>query len=1040
MAKNDGSIVIDVDLNVDQAEKRLAKIKEAVDKTRQAITQKETDRNAIEGELQAAETAADHARSKIESLRDAVKDALHQKMDDSMETLAGWEAQAGAGSETHRQDMARAIKEQEALLRRQEQFLYKLEIRNYQFTETMREQAADLFGPDALSSIDALREQQTALDRSGKTAEKLRATHEKITREIRQQNDALTRQQSEEVKAQEKLAKAQSLEFVDEAVKRAEKPIARFTRTISNSLRRVFFFSLFYTGFRQIRDGLMQVVKTNEEAVAAIARLKGAFLTLVQPIIHVVIPAFVSLVNTIATAVEMFAELTAYLFGTTAQESAKAAEALYEEANGLNEIKDAAEEAEGSLASFDKINTIQTEPKTKKDDTIRPDFDAFDTNKFQTAFDRFRAMLTTGIAMLVIGAVLTFTGVNIPLGIGMMAAGAAMIYAAVALNWNSMDGPLKQKMAALMEIIGLSMVVLGVILLLTGHIPLGLALVVAGAYIFGAGVMAANWDAIDGTLNERLGELTKVIGTFLAVVGVILLLTGHVPLGVGLIVAGIALFKAGEIAAEWDSLGDTLDEKLWAVVETIAKYMLLFGVILLFIPTQRALGVGLIVAGAAILAAKEIAVNWDSLGGTIEEKIAGILDILKDYMLILGFILLFVPGFWPFGVGLITAGIAIMAAEQVALNWDSLGNTIEERIIGILDILKDYMLIVGFILLFVPGFRPLGVGLIIAGIAVLTTEQVALDWDGLGDTIEEKLVGILDIVKYYMLVLGFILLFVPGFRPFGLGLMTAGIGILTVQSLSDSYAMDEDLKGKLSILLHVLSSFMIVLGVILLFTGVLTPVAVALIGAGVGILGAGVIAPNWNLLLDHFRGLWTKIMSWWRTGPAQYFTSGYWLGKAREMIGGLIDGLNSRLREAGSWISNLFTGKGSTTVTIQGGSSARSSSSGTFSTTASTASYPAAIRDADVPALARGAVIPANREFLAVLGDQRNGRNLEAPESLLRQINQEGNAEIIAALARIVALLQQGQVIQVDGTTFGRTAQRTLNNITNASGKFALNW
>ena len=39
-----------------------------------------------------------------------------------------------------------------------------------------------------------------------------------------------------------------------------------------------------------------------------------------------------------------------------------------------------------------------------------------------------------------------------------------------------------------------------------------------------------------------------------------------------------------------------------------------------------------------------------------------------------------------------------------------------------------------------------------------------------------------------------------------------------------------------------------------------------------------------------------------------------------------------------------------------------------------------------VPYLATGAVIPPRSEFLAVLGDQKNGRNLEAPESLLRQI------------------------------------------------------
>lgn len=42
-----------------------------------------------------------------------------------------------------------------------------------------------------------------------------------------------------------------------------------------------------------------------------------------------------------------------------------------------------------------------------------------------------------------------------------------------------------------------------------------------------------------------------------------------------------------------------------------------------------------------------------------------------------------------------------------------------------------------------------------------------------------------------------------------------------------------------------------------------------------------------------------------------------------------------------------------------------------------------------IPYLASGAVIPPRSEFLAVLGDQKKGNNLEAPESLLRQIVRE---------------------------------------------------
>ena len=47
------------------------------------------------------------------------------------------------------------------------------------------------------------------------------------------------------------------------------------------------------------------------------------------------------------------------------------------------------------------------------------------------------------------------------------------------------------------------------------------------------------------------------------------------------------------------------------------------------------------------------------------------------------------------------------------------------------------------------------------------------------------------------------------------------------------------------------------------------------------------------------------------------------------------------------------------------------------------------VRMVSIPYLAQGAVIPPNAPFAAVLGDQKSGRNLEAPESLIRQIIRE---------------------------------------------------
>ncbi len=57
------------------------------------------------------------------------------------------------------------------------------------------------------------------------------------------------------------------------------------------------------------------------------------------------------------------------------------------------------------------------------------------------------------------------------------------------------------------------------------------------------------------------------------------------------------------------------------------------------------------------------------------------------------------------------------------------------------------------------------------------------------------------------------------------------------------------------------------------------------------------------------------------------------------------------------------------------------------------------IQTVSIPRLATGAVIPPNAEFAAILGDQKHGRNLEAPESLIRQIvKEESGAQVTVIL------------------------------------------
>lgn len=95
------------------------------------------------------------------------------------------------------------------------------------------------------------------------------------------------------------------------------------------------------------------------------------------------------------------------------------------------------------------------------------------------------------------------------------------------------------------------------------------------------------------------------------------------------------------------------------------------------------------------------------------------------------------------------------------------------------------------------------------------------------------------------------------------------------------------------------------------------------------------------------------------------------------------------------------------------------------------------ISEINIPRLARGAVIPPNREFLAVLGDQRSGNNIEAPEELLRRIAREenGNGEVVALLQAILEATRAGKTIMVDRKVLGKTVTDEQNRRTRATGR-----
>lgn len=81
----------------------------------------------------------------------------------------------------------------------------------------------------------------------------------------------------------------------------------------------------------------------------------------------------------------------------------------------------------------------------------------------------------------------------------------------------------------------------------------------------------------------------------------------------------------------------------------------------------------------------------------------------------------------------------------------------------------------------------------------------------------------------------------------------------------------------------------------------------------------------------------------------------------------------------------------------------------------------------EIPALASGAVIPPNRKFLAVLGDQKSGTNVEAPLSTIKQAVMEALAQDSREPINVNLV--------VDGKTLARVVVPNINNMTRAAGK-----
>ena len=144
----------------------------------------------------------------------------------------------------------------------------------------------------------------------------------------------------------------------------------------------------------------------------------------------------------------------------------------------------------------------------------------------------------------------------------------------------------------------------------------------------------------------------------------------------------------------------------------------------------------------------------------------------------------------------------------------------------------------------------------------------------------------------------------------------------------------------------------------------------------------------------------------------------------KSIVNGIIDGIKSIWGTLAAWaqkIKEMFT----ISVNPSSGGGTTASSAAPSASPQAVSAYSAtmaSLSSAPIPKLATGAVIPANREFLAVLGDQKHGTNIEAPLDTIKQANREAVLEVLSELGLSAGNSKGGGnetfVFQVDGKTF----------------------
>lgn len=508
----DGRIVVQAEVDAKNAQKELDKLTAKIDKMEAELKKSTGEQSGLKSQLDAAKESAKQAENALKSLR-SESERLRQIT--SGEVAASPEAYITAyGRQT---EVAAQIKEQEAILKEQDKIVESLDGKYAKITDKVIAQT---------SALDA------AKQKAGE-----------LTEQITNASGATERMET--------------------AAKKVSDSMNTFSKRVSGLFKRVLVFSLITRALQSLRTWLGKTIMKNDEARAAVARLKAALLTLAQPILQVVIPVFVKLVNILTQVVTAIAKFFGMLSGKSWSSQKSAAQGLNDEQKALEGVGAAAKDASKSMASFDEINQLTDNTASgagggggAASTEIAPDFSNLDM-----AEDKLHDILglvgaiAAGLLAWKIASLFT-NDLSKIWGIALAVAGAfALVYFWLDAWNNGID---LQNFLGMLA--GLAALAVGLAIAF-GPIAAGIALVVGGLAMLVVGIK----DVIENGFN-LVNTLTIIAGLLAAGIGISLLTGSWIPL----LIAG---FLAALVAlVSFTGHGEELIQGLKNIIDGFGKF------------------------------------------------------------------------------------------------------------------------------------------------------------------------------------------------------------------------------------------------------------------------------------------------------------------------------------------------------------------------------------------------------------------------------------------------------------------------------------